>query len=94
MSLKRGIINPLNALNLRKLNWMPKHFSKAYIDQFIDIKELENWIEFNLESRYFLKNSIFITDKNRISEHLIIGVEDPKELTFLMIGCSFLHNRS
>jgi len=94
MSLKRGTINPLNVFNLRKLNWMPKHFSKASVVHFIDIKELENWIEYNLESRYFLKKSVFITDKNRFSEHLIIGVEDPKELTYLMIGCSLLHNRS
>jgi len=94
MSLKRGIINPLNVFNLRKLNWMPRHFSKASIEYFVDIKELEDWIEYNLDSRYFLKKSIFINDKNRISENLIIGVEDPKELTYLMIGCSLLYNRS
>lgn len=94
MSLKRGTINPLNAFNLRKLEWMPKHFSKMSVDYFLDIKELESWIEYNLDSRYFLRKSISINEKNKFSEILVIGIEDPKELTYLMIGCSILHKRN
>lgn len=93
MSLKKGQINPLNFLNLRKLEWAPAHFSKVSIDHFIDTKELEYWIEYNLDSRYFLKKNVFVNSKNRIGENLIIGIEDPKELTYLMIGCPILHKR-
>lgn len=93
MSLKRGQVNPLNFLNLRKLEWPPKHFSRISIDNFLDIKEIEYWIEYNLESRYFIKKFANINDKNKISETIVIGMEDPKELTYLMIGCPILHKR-
>lgn len=92
MSLNRGKVNPLSALNLRKLRFIPEHFSKIYIDNpKIDLKLLDHWINYNLNSRYAIKKN-FVVDANRkITEAIEIGIEDPKEITMLTLGCPYLH---
>lgn len=92
MSLNRNIVNPLSVLNLRRLNFIPKHFSRIIIDRKVDIKLLDRWINFNLNSRYSIKKGLTLDKDKKIIEVLEIGMEDPKEITMLALGCNLIHN--
>jgi hypothetical protein len=54
---------------------------------------IEHWIMFNLKSRYAFKNRFIIDDKNKLVDVLEVGLEDPKEVTLLYLGCPYLHNK-
>jgi hypothetical protein len=92
MSLNRGEINPLSVLKLRRLNFIPQHFKKLHVVNGVDIKLIDQWINYNLNSRYALKKSITLDINNKIIEVLEIGIEDPREITMLSLGCPYLHN--
>ena len=91
MSLSRNEVNPLSALKLRKLSFIPAHFSKISVDSFIDLKLLDHWINYNLNSRYAIKKSLIVDHNNKMVEMLEIGVEDPREITMLTLGCPYIH---
>lgn len=91
MSLNRGEVNPLSVLGLRKLNFIPAHFAKISVGKFIDIKTLDHWINFNLNSRYAIVKTLSLDANKKMTELLEIGLEDPKEITMLTLGCPYLH---
>lgn len=93
MALSRGKVNPLNLLNQRKLTFVPEHFSKIKVDRNVNIKLIEQWINYNLNSRYAIKISYVFNEKNKLFEIYEIGLEDPKELSLLVLGCSYLHKK-
>jgi hypothetical protein len=93
MSLNRGTVNALNVLGFRKLPFIPEHFSKLSIDYKVDIKAIEHWIEYNLNSRYSIKMGYSLNGSRKIVESIEIGLEDPKELTMLSLGCYYLHTK-
>ena len=90
MALSRGEINPLGVLGLRKLTFIPEHFSKLSVDRSIDAKLLEHWISYNLNSRYAIKKAFVINEENKMVEALEIGLEDPIEISMLTLGCPHL----
>jgi hypothetical protein len=90
MALKNKEINPLSVLNARRLGFIPFHFEKISLSKKLDIKLLEDWIEFNLNSRYAIKN-IYMLDKDRkIVNGVLIGFENPKETTIFSLTCPYL----
>jgi len=91
MSLNRGEVNPLGVLKLRKLSFIPKHFAKLKFEHFIDIKLLEQWIVYNLNSRYALQRGHDIDENNKLRDVIEIGLEDPKEIIMLSLGCPYIH---
>jgi hypothetical protein len=93
MSLSRNEINPLNVLNHRKLKFIPEHFAKISVGREIEIKLLEQWINYNLNSRYAIKRTYIVDQNNRLIEVYEIGIEDPKELTMLTLGCPYIHKK-
>jgi len=94
MALVRNKVNPLNVLNLRKLKYIPPNFAKMNIpfEYIHKVKDIDRWIYNNLDSRYCIRNVQTVTDDNKLTMVTEIGVEDPKELTFLSLSCPFLHN--
>lgn len=90
MSLRTQKINALSVLNLRKLNFIPEHFETISTFKKIDIKFLEHWIEFNLNSRYAIKYAYLLDNEKKIIYSTIIGFEDPKELTMFSLSCPYL----
>ena len=90
MSLSRGTVNALSVLGLRKLSFIPEHFTKLKIEHRFDVKDIEHWIEYNLNSRYAIRDSFGLDDKRKLVTITEIGMEDPKELTMLALGCQFL----
>ena len=93
MALNRGTVNPLNVLEQRKLSFIPEHFAKISIDTRVDQKLLAHWIEFNLNSRYAIRNGTKLDENNKLISVIEIGLEDPKELTMLSLGCQYLHKQ-
>lgn len=93
MALNRGSVNALNVLGFRKLSFIPNHFAKLSIDHKLDIKAIEHWIEFNLNSRYSIKENYGLDRNRKIISIVEIGIEDPKELTMLSLGCNYLHKK-
>lgn len=91
MSLKRGEVNALSVLGLRKLNFIPEHFAKITINKTVDTKALDHWINYNLNSRYAISKNLSLDQNKKMVEVLEIGLEDPKEITMLTLGCPYLH---
>lgn len=93
MSLNRGELNALGVLGCRKLSFIPKHFSRLSVEHRFDVKDIEHWIEYNLNSRYAIRDSFGLDDKRKLVTITEIGIEDPKELTMLAVGCRYLHKK-
>lgn len=93
MALNRGSVNALNVLGFRKLSFIPEHFSKIKIDHKFDTKAVEHWIEFNLNSRYAIQVNYGLDSNRKMIPVTEIGIEDPKELTMLSLGCQHLHKQ-
>jgi hypothetical protein len=92
MSLNTKTLNPLSVLGVRRLPFIPKHFAKLTVkNKNLDIKILDHWINYHLNSRYAIKKSLVLDDQMKIIEAIDIGMEDPKEITLLSLGCSLLH---
>jgi hypothetical protein len=91
MSLKRGELTALGILGMRRLTFIPEHFSKITVKN-IDIKILNQWINYNLNSRYAIKKTYVLDNgNNHLVEALEIGMEDPSEIAMLILGCPQLH---
>jgi hypothetical protein len=80
-------------LGFRKLSFIPEHFSKISIDHKFDIKLVEHWIEYNLNSRYAIQVGYSLDHNRKMITVINIGMEDPKELTMLTLGCQYLHKK-
>ena len=90
MSLNRGTVNALSVLGLRKLTFIPGHFTKLTIEHRFDAKDIEHWIEYNLDGRYAIRDSYGLDNNRKLISVIEIGMEDPRELTMLALGCQFL----
>ena len=90
MSLNRGTVNALSVLGLRKLSFIPTHFTKLKIEHRFNVSDIEHWIEYNLNSRYAIRDSVGLDENRKLVSFVEIGMEDPKELTMLALGCQFL----
>ena len=91
MSLNRGKVNPLSVLKLRKLTFLPEHFAKIKTFAEIDVKLVEHWINYNLNSRYAIRKTFTLDQNNNMINVVEIGIEDPREITILTLGCPYLH---
>jgi len=91
MSLNRGNVNPLSVLGLRKLSFIPKHFTKISLDISTDLQLLDHWINYNLNSRYAIVKNYIVDQNNTIVEVVQIGIEDSREITMLTLGCPYIH---
>ncbi len=91
MSLNRGEINALNVLGIRKLSFIPTYFAKIVIEHKNDTREIENWIDYNLNGRFSINSTYSLDSNNKITKVIEIGFEDPKELVIFTLGCQILH---
>ena len=93
MSLSRQEVNPLGVLGLRRLKFIPKHFTKISVDVSVDIKLLDRWIGYNLNSRSAIKQGYSLDSDNKLTDVIEIGIEDPKEILMLTLGCPYIHTK-
>ena len=95
MALKNGKPNPLNYFNLRRVEFAAPHFKYTTIDKYspILLKNIDNWIKHNLNSRYYIGQGISLDNTNTFIYTTRIGFESEKELSFFTIACPFLQTR-
>jgi hypothetical protein len=91
MSLAKGRVNPLNVVGQRKLSYIPEHFGVMNILDINSIDKIDQWIYYNLNSRYCVKVKQGLDAQRRIVDICEIGIEDSKELTMLGLACPYLH---
>lgn len=91
MALATGSVNPLNVLGVRRLSFIPKHFTKIHVNNGVSIQKIEHWIYTNLNSRYSVCKSYKVIDE-KITEVSLIGMEDPQEITMLILACPYFNN--
>jgi hypothetical protein len=92
MSLNRNQVNPLSALGVRRLSFIPNHFTKIKIP-VCDLRNLDHWINYHLNSRYAIRKTLSLDSNNKTVEMIEVGLEDPKELTMLTLGCPYVHKK-
>ena len=92
MALSRNEVNPLGVLKLRKLSFIPEHFAKISVE-LNDIKLLDHWINYHLNSRYAIKKTFSLDANKKMVEVIEIGLEDPKEILMLTLGCPYIHRK-
>jgi len=90
MALKNKEINPLDVLDSRQLKFIPDHFETVSVSKKTDIKILNLWILFNLNSRYAITQTWTLDNERKIVNSLMIGFEDPKEATIFILSCPYL----
>lgn len=92
MSLRSKKVNPLNVLELRKVNFPAPYFYYTSIEKINPTfhNTLERWIKKNLNSRYYIGQDLEIR-KNVIVYVTKIGFEQEKELSFFNLACPFLN---
>ena len=92
MSLSRNEVNPLSVLGIRRLSFIPNHFTKVKIG-ICDIKNLDQWINYHLNSRYAIRKTLALDNGNKTVEMIEVGLEDPREITMLTLGCPYVHKK-
>lgn len=86
-----ALLNPLDALGYRKLDFLPKQFV-VYEFKNIDFvmeDELSNWIRTNLQDRYFV-GYVPLFESNKSKSILCVGFENGRELTYFILACPYL----
>ena len=91
MALKNGKVNALNALGLRKVAFPAHHFHYTLLPKYTPTyhKSIDSWIYNNLNSRYYVGQSVDLVD-NVIVYVTKIGFEAEKELSFFKLACPHL----
>lgn len=88
-------VNPLNVLDMRRLNFIPPHFSCMTLElsTFWDerIKKIDQWIYQHLNSRYCIKTVQTLDSERKIVIKYVLGVEESKELTLMTLKCPYLN---
>jgi hypothetical protein len=92
MALKTGTPNPLNFFNIRRVGFACPHFKYFTIERFNPelIRSIQDWIEKNLNNRYYIDKGISLNAHNAFVYNITIGFESEKELGFFVIACSDL----
>ena len=93
MALSKGVVNPLNVVGQRKLSYIPPHFATITIPDIWSSNVIEQWIYYNLNSRYCVRTRQGLDAQRRIVDVCEIGIEDHKEMTMLSLACPHLHKK-
>ena len=88
--------NPLNVLEIRELNYLPKSWESISLNNVFgwrvehQIGELRRWIYNNLSGRFCIVSDLGVID-NKLEIVYKAGFEVPGEATMFSLGCSHLH---
>ena len=88
--------NPLNVLEIRELNYLPKSWESISLNNVVgwrvehQIGELRKWIYNNLSGRFCIISDLGVID-NKLEIVYKAGFEVPGEATMFSLGCSHLH---
>lgn len=82
-------VNPLEVLNKRVVDFMPRHFVKTCIGD-VNSNETHKWIRQNLTGRFcVVSHPVIDQSSGRLKHMKFVGFEEPKELTYFMLACPY-----
>jgi len=92
MALKHGKPNPLNLMDMRRVRFPARHFHYTTLNKFNPNRSMhiENWIQQNLNGRFYIGQTLSLDDNNSYIYETKIGFEEEKELSFFLLGYSNL----
>jgi hypothetical protein len=92
MFSKTNQINPLNYFNCRQFTKKPKglEYLKLNFDWNDNQELLEKWILENLKGRFYIGKHLDVDVNGKISNQILVGFENPKELSIFNLSCPFI----
>jgi hypothetical protein len=89
MTIKNGKINSLNVLGLRRVDFPAHHFVYTDIPKYNHhfVEKLDDWINTNLNGRYYIGQNIIVSESNAMIYTTKIGFENEKEMSFFTLAC-------
>ena len=87
-------LNPLDVLGIRKIGFLPLHFSTIRARDIglntVFLDEIENWITDRLSGRYCIVNTPMIGHNDVLEDVTVLEFEEPKEITNFLLRCPFI----
>ena len=92
MFSKTNQINPLNYFNCRQFTKKPRGLEYLKLNfNWNDNQELlEKWILENLKGRFYIGKHLDVDVNGKISNQILVGFENPKELSIFNLSCPFI----
>lgn len=89
--LEKGKVNPLNVLEVRRLEFCPPYFETVIITPSYNMSSaIDSWIYSNLSGRYYIGLAVEPTENAGLKQKLRIGFETSKEMSYFMLACPHL----
>jgi hypothetical protein len=89
--LEKGKVNPLNVLEVRRLEFCPPYFESIIITPSYNLNSaIDDWIFSNLTGRYYIGPAIGTDQSTGLKQKLRIGFETSKEMSYFMLACPHL----
>jgi len=83
-------LNPLNVLDIRRLDRIPVHFSKIKLGAIsFQTREIDEWIEDRCSGRYSIQSIPAVDTDGKMKNITFAGFEEEKEITYFMLACPF-----
>ena len=82
--------NNLDFLRERQLTSIPIHFTKTRVnesDMYYGSEKMLSWIKSKLKGRFSMVRTPMISNSDKLKTEFIVAFEDPKEMTFFILGC-------
>jgi hypothetical protein len=89
--MKNNKVNPLNLFGLRRVDTPIEHFEYITMPKKFNLEDsLCKWIEFNLKGRFYINDSLIISEDNQLETYIKVGFENPKECVYFTLACPHL----
>jgi len=89
--IRKGKTNPLDALEVRRLEFCPAYFEVYQIAMRYNLHQsIISWIDDNLSGRYYIGKNVLLDENQSMQAAVKIGFEKPKELSHFLLACPYL----
>ena len=92
MPLIHGTPNKLNFAGLRRTIAAVPEFHYIHLHGAYSKYDLTDWIMVNLSGRFYICEYIALDSNRKIVDSIMVGFENPNELTYFSLACPLLHN--
>lgn len=83
--LKHNEVNPLAVFGLRRVEHCPPHFTKIFLDTYVQEKVFTDWIYSHLTGRFFYGDWFQETEAGKSGMTRCIAFEEPGEASYFSL---------